>query len=474
MSILQRIQTAALTDYLYHASRWSPEKIKYIQQKRLRKLVRYAGKHSPYFRGKYRGINPERFSLADLPTTHKDELMDHFDQVVTDPQIHKHDLETFTTDPQNLGHWFLDRYAVSHTSGTQGRRALIVQDRRALQIFFALMCSRAHAFGTPGIMEGLRRLRSPARIAVINLQRGFYPSASSFEFMQDFVGRFIRIERFSAMQPDLIDRLNAFQPNVLISYTSVLEILAKSYNLRLHQLCQVANFSEQMSCSARSRIRQSFGVPILDHYGLGECLQLSEGCPTDGGAHINADWAILEVVDKDNHAVPDGQLGHKVLVTNLANYVQPIIRYEVGDQVSMAATPCRCGNCLPRIGHIEGRTADVFEVGEGKDRKFLYSAIFQIPADAIPEVCKWQAVQKDRYHIEIRLETMSHTTTNQAAIRQIYRERLLQSGLPPDISFDIQAVPFLEADPITGKYLRMISHVMDSPSPVRQDPQDAG
>jgi phenylacetate-coenzyme A ligase PaaK-like adenylate-forming protein len=415
--------------------------------------------HSPYFREKYRGIDPKRFSLDQLPTSNKEEMMENFDQVVTDPRIRKDDLEVFISDAANLGHWFLGRYAVSHTSGTQGRPTLIVQDRRTLSILFAMMSSRANAVGKPGIAEGLRRLRSPVKVAIISLHRGFYPSGSAFEFMQEIVGRFVHVERFSSLQPDLVERLNEFQPNALVSYASVLEMLAQSGKLSLKNLHQIANSSEQLTASARGRLQTAFGVPILDHYGLGECLLLSEGCPTDGGAHVNADWTILEVVDEHNHPVPAGQLGQKVLVTNLANFVQPCIRYEVGDRVAMATKPCRCGSRLPRIDRIEGRAADIFWIGESSRSQFISGPLLQVTADSLSEVREWQAVQKESNRLEIRLELLPHSSLELATIERVYKRQFKDSGLPNDIAFDIKIVPFLAPDPVTGKFRRMISHV---------------
>jgi phenylacetate-coenzyme A ligase PaaK-like adenylate-forming protein len=417
---------------------------------------------SPYFRDKYQGIDPRRFQLDQLPPTSKEELMENFDGAVTDPRIRKDDLELFIANSANLGYWFLGRYAISHTSGTLGRPSLIVQDRQSLSILFAMMSSRANAVGKPGIVEGLRRLRSPARVAIISLQRGFYPSGSAFEFMQEIVGRFVLVERFSSMQPDLVEKLNDFQPNALVSYASVLEILARSEKLHLNNLRQIANSSEQLTAHARSRIQEAFGVPILDHYGLGECLLLSEGCPTDGGAHINADWAILEVVDDRNRPVPAGQLGQKVLVTNLANIVQPCIRYEVGDRVAMATKPCRCGSRLPRIDRIEGRTADIFWTGSGDRSHFVTGPVFQMAADSLNEVREWQAVQKEINRIEIRIELLPHSTIDVAAIERVYKRQFKDTGLPDDIHVDVKIVPLLASDPVTGKFRRMISHVPDS------------
>jgi len=66
---------------------------------------------------------------------------------------------------------------------------------------------------------------------------------------------------------------------------------------------------------------------------------------------------ILEAVDREGHPVPDGTPSDTVLLTNLANYVQPIIRYDLGDSVTYLTEPCPCGNALPAI-RVEGRRDD--------------------------------------------------------------------------------------------------------------------
>src|SRR3712207_8825470 len=46
---------------------------------------------------------------------------------------------------------------------------------------------------------------------------------------------------------------------------------------------------------------------------------------------IDEDLVMVEVVDKDNEPVPPGTPGAKVLITNLVNFAQPLIRYEISD-----------------------------------------------------------------------------------------------------------------------------------------------
>jgi phenylacetate-coenzyme A ligase PaaK-like adenylate-forming protein len=45
--------------------------------------------------------------------------------------------------------------------------------------------------------------------------------------------------------------------------------------------------------------------------------------------HSNADWVLLEPVDRDFRPTPPARMSHTVLLTNLAIAFQPVIRYDL-------------------------------------------------------------------------------------------------------------------------------------------------
>ncbi len=451
---------------LSRAPRQNPERILRVQQRRLRRLVRLATARTAFFRAEYQGIDPERFQLADLPPTCKPELMSHFDDAVTDPAIRRADLERFVDDPNNVGRLYLGRYVVSHTSGSQGQPLLMVQEPRLLELFYSLQFTRGNA-EPPGVVEAIRRWFRPARLAVVTMKRGFYPSAVTFEYMPAAARRFVEVLRLSQFDGDLVERLNAYRPTAITAYAGALERLALEAlagGLRLQpELRQITNNSEKLTDAARARIEEAFPVHVLDNYATGECPFLSTGCRTDEGAHVNADWAILEVVDEHYRPVPPGEPGSKVLITNLANTVQPIIRYEVGDQVVMANEPCACGSRLPRIARIEGRASDLFWVLEGTTYRPITSSVFKQAFDHLREMREWQAVQEERNRIEIRLEPLPGALLDLANARRLLDRQLDQYGLRDLIEVELESVPQLLPDPKTGKHKRMVSRVGPPP-----------
>jgi phenylacetate-coenzyme A ligase PaaK-like adenylate-forming protein len=463
MNLLRLFSFSGRSLLAQRVRRMAPEKVAALQRRRVRRLVRLAVERSEFYRERYRGIDPRHFELADLPPTNKAELMANFGRVVTDPAVRRADVERFVDDPErNVGRLFLGRYVVSHSSGTQGQPILVVQETRQLEILFGLQLTRGNV-ERPGVGEAVRRLFHPARLAVVTMKRGFYPTAALFEHLPEPARAYVRLLRLAQTDADVVERLNAFAPTVLAGYAGHLDRLAGEAlagRLRLAPgLRQVVSNSEPLTDAARERIVAGFGVPVLDNYASCECPFLSNGCPADRGAHVNADWALLEVVDESYRPVPPGTAGQKVLVTNLANTVQPILRYEINDVVTMAASACRCGSLLPRIERIEGRQTDAFQVGEGGSYRAVPPKVFKHALDHVREVREWQAVQTGRNEVALRLELLPGAALDEAHLRQCLDRQLRLCGLGGVLAVTHEVVPSLEPDPATGKFRRSVSLV---------------
>ncbi len=438
----------------------APERVLALQQRRLRRLLRKVVRRSPFYRQKFRGIDVSRCPLSELPTTNKVELMEHFDDVATDPQVRLEDVERFMSDVENCESPYLGRYPVCHTSGSSGRPLTVMHNPRTLEVLFALQLTRGNA-RPPGPVEAVRRLFHPGKLAVIGLRKGFYVSASVWNHVPEEVQHFFDLIRPTPTDPDLVEQLNAFRPTAITAYVSTLELLAlQKDRLRLApELQQVTSNSEVLSDRARAEFREAFGVPIIDNYAMAECPFLSNGCTGGPGVHVNADWAILEVVDEAGRPVPPGETGHKVLVTNLVNDVQPFIRYEIGDRVRWGVKPCGCRNRLPHLECVEGRTADFFWVGSPGAYRQLLSFVFKIALEELPEVREWQAVQQERNRVLVRLELSPGTSLERERALRVLRFQLGQMDLDEVVEVEVECVPRLGPDPATGKLRRIVSLV---------------
>lgn len=464
MSLRQVIRFSLKTNALGKVPHWSPRHVARVQERRLRRLLRFAVARSAYYREKFRGADVGHCPLSHLPSTTKEELRNNLDRVLTDRRIATEQAWRFAENPDNLGRWYLGRYAVCHTSGSQGPPLLIIQERRCIELLFAVSSARYSAAARPGLFEGLRRLRVPRRVAIVTFRPGFYPSGSAFEFMQEIVGPFVRVQRFSSTQDNLLRELRRFQPHVMVGYASVLAALAMhTEELALRELALISNTGEQLTPQGRTRLESAFGVPVTNHYGVGECLWLSDGCNYDGGIHINSDWAIVEVVDDLGNPVPPHTTGSRILLTNLANRVQPFIRYEIADRIAVSDQPCPCGNHLPRIVNLAGRSSEVFWVRDGDNWRHLPGVLFHTAIDALGVVREFQAIQHEQQRIEILLEPTQLSLLAPGELQQRLIARLRAWDLPSDVVVEVRLVPHLAPDPTTGKMRRMISHVQPPP-----------
>ena len=73
-----------------------------------------------------------------------------------------------------------------------------------------------------------------------------------------------------------------------------------------------------------------------------------------------SDMCLAELVDDDNNPVPAGAPSAKVLVTNLHNLTQPLVRYELTDRFT---TPEGTTGAGWLRASIDGRADEVFRYG---------------------------------------------------------------------------------------------------------------
>jgi phenylacetate-CoA ligase len=176
--------------------------------------------------------------------------------------------------------------------------------------------------------------------------------------------------------------------------------------------------------------------------------------------HLNADWAVLEVVDENNEPVPPGEKGAKVLVTNLANDVQPIIRYEIGDIVTMATKPCGCGSNMPLIDHIEGRDSEVLYVQSDNGMRRLQPMVLEIALIHMLHLREYQLIQDEDTRIHALIEPLPGMSFDRDRADRIMREQLQTYGLERKLDVELEIVEGLRPDG-DHKFQRVLSKVKE-------------
>jgi phenylacetate-CoA ligase len=394
------------------------------------------------------------------------ELMGHFDESCTDRRVTLADVRAFLADPQRLGEAYLGRYAVWTSSGTTGTPGIYLHDARALAIYDALEMLRLCGLGQPGrgaqMFEDL--LRTPFadthRYAMVGATGGHFAGNASVERLRRlWPWAAANAQVFSILQPlsALVAQLNAYAPSVIATYPTAAELLAQERaagRLTIHP-AELWVGGEQLTDAVRSQVTGAFGCRVREGYGASECLSIAWDCG-HGSLHVNADWVILEPVDRSFEPVPAGEPSHTVLLTNLANRVQPMIRYDLGDSVTLRRTPCLCGSAFPAI-RVEGRRDESLEFDGAHGLVTLLPLALVTVMEDDAGVFDFQLVARDRHTLVLRLDPLAdaHALGRlRAHCRQVLRTYLDAQGLGAVRIADDSEPPTRE--PVSGKLRRVL------------------
>lgn len=376
----------------------SPERLAQRQQQRLRVLLTAARRDSRLYAELHRGAGPDT-PLAALPAVDKRALMARFDDWVTDPALALPALRAFAADPARIGDAYAGRYAVWESSGSSGEPGVFVHDAQALAVYDALEALRRASPADPWALA--------RRSALVVATGGHFASLVTLRRLQrlnPWLAPLLRDFSVLLPQPALVAALEQWQPQVLATYPTAAAMLGEARELGGLRLAlrELHTGGETLTEAMRARLERQFGCPVRNHYGASEFLAIGWECAR-GRMHVNADWVILEPVDVRGRPIPPGRLSHTTLLTHLANPVQPLIRYDLGDQVEWLAGECPCGSPLPAI-RVLGRRDDALRMrgDDGRALTLLPLALATVLEDEAG-VGDFQLLQGDARTLRLRL-----------------------------------------------------------------------
>lgn len=438
---------AALPDHLARRT-WSREQLAVHQRDGLRALLSTAINHSPFHARRLRdlGVDLQHVELAELtrlPTMTKTDMMACFDEVVTDRRLTRRVLEAHLAATGSEATELFDEFTVLASGGSTGERGMFVYDRAAF------------AHYTLGIIRDIRAVLPPeAQQPAGGLPTTMVGSGSGMHGTRATTSIFgtgpLAITQVPASLPlaEIVARLNAAPPQVLIGYASMLGLLAeerRAGRLRISPLA-VSGTAEPFPPALRSRVADAFGVEPADMYATSEGVA-ARSAPGQAGHVLTADLAIVELVDADNQLVPPGVESDKVLVTNLYNHTQPLIRYELRDR--MRRLPADPGHGHPRVA-IAGRAEDVLVYPGVVVHPIVVLGVLE--ADA--RVAGFQLTQTAHgVHVDVLAPTGAPTGGPTGLAEELTRA-LAAAGMP-DPQVTVATVPELARHPQTGKLARI-------------------
>lgn len=163
---------------------------------------------------------------------------------------------------------------------------------------------------------------------------------------------------------DVINLLNFYDPDVIVSYPGLLKTVVESRNLKIRPRL-VFSTAEILGKDVRALIGKVLGARVIDSYGCVEAGDIAWECPYGyEGYHINMDSVVVEFV-KGGENVAAGEDG-EIVLTTLFNYAMPLIRYRIGDVGSFSDENCLCGITLPLMHSLKGRFNDFITLPDGR------------------------------------------------------------------------------------------------------------
>jgi phenylacetate-CoA ligase len=416
-----------------------------VQLAKFRDLVRHVAQHSPYYQRVIRegNIDIESATPDDFPVLTKAELLQHFDDIVTDRRITRDGIREFLLTSSNPCDLLHGEYYVVRSSGSSGEtgyfvfsrqdwsRGLAQVDRTKRPKWFWRKRKVAFIGAASGHFAGITMLMS-GWVSINKLLYDFHP---------------VEVNRPLG---EVVTDLNQYQPDILVGYPTVLGMLAERQEAGSLQIAPyLINCSgEPVSAAIRSRLERTFDSQLVSVYASSEHMYMGVHHPGDDGMWLLEDDLIFEPAE--DH----------VCVTNLFNRTLPLIRYRMNDALQ-ASSGAPTHGPYQTIREVVGRqeSAPVF-LNKSGERDFISPSA----------ICEFQVDGVERFQMHIRGETeftfkvcLRDRLTDQQRADTLERvgaglRAMLEDKNMGNVRFIIEPSKDLYIDPATRKFPLVIGN----------------
>ncbi|RGY97930.1 phenylacetate--CoA ligase family protein [Clostridium sp. AM58-1XD] len=432
------------------------EEIRKLQSKKLKELLLYAYDHSEYYRKTFEKAGITRklipiMPLSAFPILDKQLLLEHFDELVTASDLKQEDLRRYDKEviPSHLHSaeggksreqkTFKGKYHVVHSSGSTGTPGYFVYGESAWeQMLLGIIRAALWDMTMPEICKLL--WKGP-RIVYIAATDGRYGGAMA-------VGDGIKGVHASQLFLDVktpltewIRQIQDFKPNMVIGYPSAIKILGELVENKEVELqaFRVISCGEPLGAGLRKYLEETFKADVVNIYGASESLALGVETSHADGMVLFDDLNIIEVENGSMY------------LTSLYNFVQPLIRYCISDQLKLREPDEKNPYPFTMAGNITGRNEDLmwFE-NEGGSRDFLHPLV--IEGFCLNGLLDYQFRQLSKTSFEMLAEVSDGRRIHEIRsemikqMGQILKEKHLEY-----VDFSIRFVDEIRPDRMTGK-----------------------
>jgi phenylacetate-CoA ligase len=168
--------------------------------------------------------------------------------------------------------------------------------------------------------------------------------------------------------PHYAASLNKYTPKYIKGYPSAIYSLAsfiKKSKIPMYKPEAIFTASEVLHEYQKKVIEEVFQCKILQWYGQVETTLNIQECRYHK-LHLMEEYGYLEILRDDGTPADSGESGSAV-ATGWGNHAFPLIRYDTGDNMTLAQDQtCKCGRTGRIIECIDGRDEDILTTPDGK------------------------------------------------------------------------------------------------------------
>ncbi|MFG2988380.1 phenylacetate--CoA ligase family protein [Streptomyces sp. NPDC048257] len=377
----------------------------------------------------------------------KSVMLKHFDEIRTRNDIPFTEVERYLSDRSLVDRPFnnADLLVVS-TAGTSGKPGYFVYDpQEQAHIraqYFRFMRAVLASITPGGPLRSAAIIVTGAHMIGYKMQQHLPP-----EFFRMIPvlreGRAVTVEETAAELAD-------FNPQILTCFGSTLRMLTEykeSHPDFAWRPLALINTGATLERDVQQRALAAFdGVRIFDLYGSTDTGYIGWTCE-QGSMHLNTDCMRIEILDEDNRPVADGEFG-SIVISTFWHRSLPVIRYRLGDLMSVSTERCACGRSLPVVKELLGRENTLLYRRSGTGLAPVPQGVFMEMFETISGVRRFRLVQETPDRVTVSVVPLPDSTPDLA-------ERVAQRVAPvfgEGASVEVRLVDAL-VPPASGKLL---------------------
>lgn len=405
----------------------SKEKLETVQEEKFKKIINHAKLNVPYYKDKLNNI--EKVSdISNIPILTK-EVIKQFNEELKATNLEK------------------SRFIDNSTSGSTGESTHFYSDKNGT--YKKAVNIRGDHWA--GLKYGEKSFHFWGAERDIDKTKTTYK-----KIKHKYITKQIIRSTYHMSEEDLINHLaiyNEYRPKVIVSYPTPLYHMAQfieDNKIKIWVPRGIITSAETLFPFQREKIEKVFKAKIFNRYGCREVGHIASECELHNGLHYNSDRFVIEVINADGEKCKNGELG-QILITDLDNYVFPLIRYKIGDLGIMSKRTCECGRNLPLLEKVEGR---VFDLIVGVNGNTVAGTFWTLLRNKVKGFKKFQIQQEKEGEITVLIEKNDEIEEN--------FDKLLSDLIKEKLGNDMKIViNKIETIPLTktGKYRWIISNI---------------